>query len=47
MERKLVGGGNGGGRQGGKMWRPQDVRKRVAWKQVHWERRYEEAGRWG
>jgi len=36
-----------GGRPGGEMSRPQDVRKRAAWEQVHWERRYEEAGRWG
>jgi len=25
----------------------QDVRKRAAWEQVHWELRYEEARRWG
>jgi len=32
--------------RGGMVW-PQDVRKRVAWERVHWERMDEEAGRWG
>jgi len=36
-----------GGRPEGERSRPQDVRKRAAWEQVHWERRDEEAGRWG
>jgi len=36
-----------GGRPRGEISRPQDVRKRPAWERVHWERRYEEAGRWG
>jgi len=36
-----------GGRPEGEMSRPQEVRKRPAWERVHWERRYEEAGRWG
>jgi len=36
-----------GERPGGEMLRPQDVCKRAAWERVHWERRYEEAGRWG
>jgi len=36
-----------GGRPGGEMSRPQEVRKRAVWERVHWERRYEEAGRWG
>jgi len=42
-------GGRGyrGGRPGRQMLRPQDVCKRVTWERVHWERRYEEAGRWG
>jgi len=34
-------------RPGGEMSRPQDVRKRAVWERVHWERRYEEAERWG
>jgi len=41
-----AGGAIGGGKPGGEMSRPQDVRKRAAWERVHWERRYEEAGRW-
>jgi len=45
--KKSGGQGYRGGRPGGEMWRPQDVRKRAAWERVHWERRYEEAGRWG
>ena len=42
-------GGRGyqGGRPGGEMSRPQDIHKRAAWELVHWEGRYEEAGRWG
>jgi len=36
-----------GGRPEGEMLQPQDVRKRAAWEWVHWERRDEEAGRWG
>jgi len=36
-----------GGRPEGEMSRPQDVHKRAAWERVHWERRDEEAGRWG
>ena len=36
-----------GGNPGGEKWRPQDVRKRAAWERVYWERRYQEAGRWG
>ena len=35
-----------GGRPGGEMSRPHDVRKRAAWERVDWERRYAEAGRW-
>jgi len=45
--KKAGGQGNRGGRPGGEMLRPQDVHKRAAWERVHWERRYEEAGRWG
>jgi len=45
--KKDGGRGHRGGRLGGEMSRPQDVRKRAAWERVHWERRYEEAGRWG
>jgi len=36
-----------GWRPEGEMSRLQDVRKRAAWEPVHWERRDEEAGRWG
>ena len=39
--------GVAGGRPGGEMSRPQEVRKRAAGEQVHWERRDEEAGHWG
>jgi len=45
--KKAGGWGYQGGRLGGEMSRPQEVRKRAAWERVHWERRYEEAGRWG
>jgi len=46
--RKKAGGrGYRGGRPGGEMLRPQDVRKRVAWEGVHWEQRYDEVRRWG
>jgi len=45
--KKAGGRGYFGGRPGGEMSRPQDVRKRAAWERVDWERRYEEAGRWG
>jgi len=44
---KAGGRGYRGGRPGREMSRPQDVRKRAAWELVHWEGRYEEAGRWG
>ena len=44
--KKAGGRGYRGGRPGGEMSRPQDLRKRAAWERVHWERRYEEAGRW-
>jgi len=36
-----------GGRPRGEMSRRQEVGKRAAWARVHWERRDEEAGRWG
>jgi len=45
--KKAGGRGYQGGRPGGEMSRLQDVRKRAAWERVHWELRYEEAGRWG
>ena len=45
--KKAGGRGYWGGRPGGEMSWLQDVRKRAAWEQVHWEQRYEEAGRWG
>ena len=45
--KKSAGRGYRGGRPGGEMWRPQEVRKRAAWERVNWERRYEEAGCWG
>jgi len=45
--KKAGGRGYRGGRPEVDMWRPQDVRKGAAWERVHWERRYEEAGRWG
>jgi len=45
--KKAGGWGYRGGRPGGEMSWPQDVRKRAAWEWVHWERRYEEVGRWG
>jgi len=45
--KKAGGRGYLGGRPGGVMSRPQEVRKRAALERVHWERRYEEAGRWG
>jgi len=45
--KKAGGLGYQGERPGGEMSRPQDVGKRAAWERVHWERRYEEAGRWG
>jgi len=45
--KKAGGRGYRCGRPGGEMSRPQDVRKRAAWKWVHWEQRYEEAGHWG
>ena len=45
--KKAAGRGYRGGRPGGEMWRPQDVRKRAVWERVHWERRYEQAGCWG
>jgi len=45
--KKAGGRGYWGGRPGGEMSRPQDVCKRAAWERVHWERRYEEVGRWG
>jgi len=44
---KKGGGGYRGGSPGGEMSRPQDVPKRAVWERVHWEQRYEEAGRWG
>ena len=45
--KKAGGRGYWGGRLGGEISRPQDIRKRAAWEQVHPKRRYEEAGRWG
>ena len=45
--KKAGGWGYRGGRPGGEMLRLQDVRKRAAWEGVHWDQRYEEAGRWG
>jgi len=45
--KKAGGRGYRGYWPGGDMSRPQDVCKRAAWEHVHWERRYEEAGRWG
>jgi len=45
--KKAGGQGYRWGRPGGEMSWPQDVRKRAAWERVHWERRDEEAGRWG
>jgi len=45
--KKAGGRGYRGGRPGGEMSPPQEVCKSAAWEQVHWERRYEEAGRWG
>jgi len=45
--KKAGGRGYHGGRPGGEMSRPQDVRNWAAWERVHWERRYEEAGHWG
>jgi len=45
--KKAGGQGYRGGRPGGEMSRPQDVRKRAVWERVHWERRDEEAGHWG
>jgi len=45
--RKAGGWAYQGGRPEGQMSRPQEVGKRAAWERVHWERRDEEAGRWG
>ena len=45
--KKAGGQGYRGYWPGGDMSRPQEVCKRAAWEHVHWERRYEEAGRWG
>ena len=45
--KKAGGRGYRGVRPGGEMSQTQDVRKRAVWERVHWERRYEEAGRWG
>ena len=44
--KKADGRGYRRGRPGGEMSGAQAVRKRAAWEQMHWERRYEKAGRW-
>ena len=53
LKKRVYDGKKAGGRTY-RGWRPegemsqlQEVRKRAAWEPVHWERRYEEAGRSG